>query len=326
MIKTLFNFLTGAFLRLSLDGGGESAPAPAAPTQQTVTQTSIPEYARPYVETMLGKAQALTEGDRFQQYGGERTAGFSPLQQQAFQGIAGMTPAAQIGQGTGLAGMAGLGGLMAGSNYAQAATDPGSVQAYMSPYIQSALQPQLEEMRRQYGVNAQQLQGRATQQGAFGGNRAALEQAENTRNMGTAMSQAIGQGYQNAFQNAQQAQQFGANLGLQGLGLAGQQAGILGQLGQTQYGQQMGINAALQQAGAQQQALEQQRLQTAYQDFLNQQRFPYQQIGFMSDVVRGMPLTQQSQSVYQAPPSALSQTVGLAGGLGSLLYGASKFQ
>ena len=38
-------------------GGGGSAP----PAQQTVTNTSIPEYARPYVENMLGKAEALTD-------------------------------------------------------------------------------------------------------------------------------------------------------------------------------------------------------------------------------------------------------------------------
>ncbi|NBU71133.1 MAG: hypothetical protein EBS53_06720, partial [Bacteroidetes bacterium] len=60
----IYKLLTGQFLQFYLDGGGESAPAPAAPTTQNVTQTSIPEYARPYVETMLGKAQALTEGDK----------------------------------------------------------------------------------------------------------------------------------------------------------------------------------------------------------------------------------------------------------------------
>lgn len=324
MIKTLFDFLTGAVLRLSFDGGGSSAPAPAAPTNQTVTQTSIPEYARPYVETMLGKAQALTEGDQFRQYGGERIAGFSPLQQQAFQGIAGMAPAQQIGQGTALAETAGLGGLMTGRNYAQMATDPSQIQAYMSPYMQNVVDIQQREAGRQAGIARTQRQAQAAGAGAFGGSRQAIMEAEADRNLARQMGDIQAQGLQSAFQNAQQAQQFGANLGLQGLGLAGQQASTLGQLGQTQYGQQMGINAALQQAGAQQQALEQQRLQTAYQDFLNQQRFPYQQIGFMSDVVRGMPLTQQSQSVYQAPPSYLSQASGLLGGLGSL--GAAMFR
>ena len=38
--------------------GGGSAPAPStAPTQTTVQNTNIPEYAQPYVETMLGATQ-----------------------------------------------------------------------------------------------------------------------------------------------------------------------------------------------------------------------------------------------------------------------------
>lgn len=45
--------------RMTLEGKG-AAPAPA-PSSQTVTNTSIPEYARPYVETMLGKTEALTD-------------------------------------------------------------------------------------------------------------------------------------------------------------------------------------------------------------------------------------------------------------------------
>ena len=115
---------------------------------------------------------------------------------------------------------------------------------------------------------------------------------------------------------------FRSNLGMQGLGLAGQAAQTLGQLGQQQYGQQMGINAALQQAGAQQQALQQQALTNQYQDFLNQMNYPYQQLGFMSDILRGMPtsgITTTQQ--YQAMPSLFSQIAGGLGGIGSL-FGA----
>lgn len=320
--------LTGEALNLYLDlgggggGGGGGQPQQTTPTTQTVTQTSIPEYARPYAETLLGKAQAITDTSQnpYQQYQGQRIAEFTPMQQQAFQNLSQMGPAGQIGTGTTLAGASGIGSLMAGQNYAQQATNPYAQQAYMSPYIQNALQPQLAEMQRQYDITGQQEKARATAAGAFGGTRQALAQAENERNKNIAMNQAIGQGYQNAFQQAQQAQQFGANLGLQGLGQAGAAASTLGQLGQTQYGQQMGINAAQQQAGAQQQAQAQQQLSQNYQDFLNQQNYPYKQLAFMSDILRGMPLTQQAQSVYQAPPSVANQIMGY--GLGA--YGLSN--
>jgi len=98
-----------------------------------------------------------------------------------------------------------------------------------------------------------------------------------------------------------------------------QGASTLGQLGQNQYGQQMGINAAQQQAGAQQQAFNQQGLSNQYQDFLNRQNYPYQQLGFMSDIIRGN--TTGSFSTVQnsqVAPSMFSQIAGGLGGLGSL--------
>jgi hypothetical protein len=327
--------------RMTLEGGGGgkggSKPAPA-PSSQTVTNTSIPEYARPYVETMLGKTQALTDINQnpYQTYGGQRIAEFSPMQQQAFTNVKNMQTSPQLGQATNFAGISGIGSIGtanqmagAGNQYNQMATDPNATQAFMNPYLNASLTPQLEEMRRQYGITGQQQQSQATGQGAFGGNREALMRSENTRNMNTAMNQAIGTGYNNAFNQAQQAQQFGANLGLQGLqgalsgyGQAGQAASTLGQLGQTEFGQQQGINTAQQQVGAVQQAQAQQGLDQSYQDFLKQQNYPYQQLAFMSDMTRGLPLSDSAQSQYTAPPSMASQLGGLGmAGLGA--YGAS---
>jgi hypothetical protein len=162
-------------------------------------------------------------------------------------------------QASGLAGLGlGIGGQAAGAgqNYMSMATNPGAQQAFMSPYLQNALDPQLAEMRRQYGISGAQQQGNATRAGAFGGNREALMNAENSRNMGTAMNQAIGQGYQNAFNAANQNMQYGSTLGLQGLqtGLQGlssanqaYQTGLQG----TAQGMQ-GAQIGLQGVGAQQ--------------------------------------------------------------------------
>jgi hypothetical protein len=153
---------------------------------------------------------------------------------------------AGVGMGQQAAGLAGMGvnygqqAAGAGQNYMQMATSPGAQQAFMSPYIQNALNPQLEEIRRQYGISGAQQQGQATRAGAFGGSREALMRAENARNMGTAMNQAIGSGYQNAFQQAQQAQQFGSQLGLQGI-----QAGIQG-LGAANQAYQTGLQGTAQ--------------------------------------------------------------------------------
>jgi len=311
---------TGGYL---LGGGGSSAPAP---TSQTVTQTSIPEYAQPYATEMFGKAQALTDINQnpYQTYGGQRTAGFNPLQTQAFQNVAQMQASPAIGAGMGLASMSGMGGLGAGQQYQQMATDPGATAAYMSPYMQNVVDFQKSQAIRDYGRQLPGMQAAATNARALGGSRQAIVESEAQRNLQNQLAGIQAQGTQSAFDQARQAQQFGSQLGLQGLGLAGTAAGQLGQLGQQNYQQLMGINQAQQQAGAQIQALEQQGLTQRYQDFLNQQRYPYQQLAFMSDILRGVPAATSAKTLYEAPGSTAAQVVGLGGGIGSLLSGIGK--
>ena len=297
--------------------GGDSAPA--APTNQTITQTSIPDYAKPYVETMLGKSQAYADSP-YQPYGGQRIAEFSPMQNMAFGRTANQQVAGQLAPASQLAGMAGLGSLGAGQNYQNMATNPYATQAYMSPYIQNALAPQLDEQRRQAMITQSNIGGQAAQQGAFGGARHGIQEAQNAQALSRLQDQTYGQGMQNAFNSAQQAQQFGATLGLQGLGQVGQMANTLGQLGQTQFGQEQAITAGQQAAGTQQQGLQQQQLTQQYQDFLNQTGDPAKKLAFMSDMLRGLPLGNTTKAEYTAPPSMGSQLLGA----GVAAYGATK--
>ena len=297
-------------------GGGGGGQQPRETVQ---TQTTIPEYAKPYVERMLGKAEAASNAP-YQAYGGQRTADFTPLQEQAFQGAANLGPAGQIGTGTQFAGVAGLQGLGAGQQYAQQATSPGAMGAYMSPYMNMALEPQMREAARRSAMEGQANQAQAIQRGAFGGSRSALMEAERQRNLGQLQSDIYGRGMQTAFEQAQRAQQFGADLGLRGAGMGLQAAGTMGQLGQTQFGQEEAAMRAQAGMGAQQQQQSQRSLDQAYQDFLSQRGHPQQQLAFMSDILRGVPLSQSTQSVYSAPPSMVSQL----GGLGLAAYGMSR--
>ena len=319
--------------------------APAAPTQTTVTNTNIPDYAQGYVENMLGATQqqlfnvgpdgTISGIKPYQPYStnmNDYVAGFSPMQQNAQRGASQLTLPGQFGQGSQFANAAGLGSLGtasqaagAGNNYYQMATDPNAVNAFMNPYMQNALNPQLDEIRRQYDISGQQQKGAATGAGAFGGSREALMEAENTRNMGTTMNQAIGNAYNNAFQQAQNAQQFGANLGLQGqqtalqgYGQAGQAGALLGQLGQQQLAGQQGIIGTQNQIGAQQQALEQAKMNQDIQNYATAQQYPLMELGMMSNMLRGLPMSAPTTSMYQAQPTSLTQAIGTAGAIGSL--------
>ena len=144
----------------------------------------------------------------------------------------GMTAANQAGQG-----------YNAGANFAQQATDPNAVAAYMSPYMQDVMNQQIGAANRQYDISGTQQQGAATQAGAFGGSREALMASENERNRNTAIGGIQATGLQNAFTNAQAQQTQAAQLGLQGMNAGNQtiQTGLQG-IGQGI----TGVNTALQ--------------------------------------------------------------------------------
>ena len=159
-------------------------------------------------------------------------------------------------------------------------------------------------MRNQANANLARQKGDIQAQGL----QAAYQQAQQQFN------QAQAQNLAGAQLNAQQGQ-FGAGLGLQGLQTALSGASTLGNLGNTQYQQNMGINQLQNQYGLQQQQQMQKDIDTKYQDYLNYQNYPYKQLGFMSDILRGVPLTQTGSSVYQQAPSAIQNVASL--GLGA---------
>jgi len=323
----------------------------ATPTETTTVSSNIPEWAKEYATRLLGEAETLSRRG-YQPYGGQMQAGFNPLQTQAFTDIAGLTPAAQLSQATGFAGLAGLGAQGAGQYnpmqarqfYRSPFARPGGLDKYMSPYMQGVVEQQKSQAIEDYRRQIPGLRAASTRAGGLGGTREALLQSEANRNLQNQLGNIQATGLQNAYQQAaqqaaqdaqlraqygfqgaqlgEQSRQFGAGLGIQGLGQQLEAARTLGTLGQQQYQQALGINQAQLGAGAQIQAQEQQDLANRYQQFLNQQQLPFQQLGFFSDILRGVPSSAGIQQRYQAPPS-LAGTIGGLGlaGLGGILGG-----
>ena len=320
-------------------GGGQSSSG-------TTTQISeLPEWAKGYAKDTLAKTGALTDINQnpYKPYEANRIAGFSPLQQQAQQRAANMQTSGATGFGTQLAGAAGLGALGARYDPTQFQADQfggDAAQQYMSPYMQNVVDIQQREAQRQADIQGTQRGAQAVKSGAFGGSRQAIMDAEAARNLSMQKGDIQAQGLQSAYQQAQnqfnadqarrmqaqqlaeQSKQYGAGYGMQGLQTALQGAGQLGTLGGQEFAQGMDINKLQNAYGGQQQALQQQGLTQAYQDFQNQQNYPYKQLGFMSDMIRGLPLGQQStRQVYEAEPGMAQQL----GSLGASAYGLSRF-
>jgi hypothetical protein len=324
-------------------GGGQTT------STGTTYQTNIPEYAQPYVETMLGATQKQLfdmEGNEitgFKPYKPYSTnvdnyvAGFSPLQQQAMQATGQLGVPSQYGQATQMTEAAGLGSLGlagqmagAGQDFARQAQDPSAMQGYMSPYMQNVVDYQKAQAARDYNIGQGVRKAQAVGQGAFGGSRQAIMESEAQRSLGNQLQGIAATGSQKAFEDAQRQQQFGAQLGMQGrqaamqgLGQFGAMGAQLGQLGGQELAARQGIIQSKYGMGQQQQAMEQQKINQAMQDWANTQQYPLMQLGVMSNMLRGLPMQASTTNQYQAAPNALTQGIGAAGA-GASLYNALK--
>jgi hypothetical protein len=110
-------------------------------------------------------------------------------------------------------------------------TDAGVVGKYMNPYLQAALTPTLQGLRRESDISRTQAQGRLAQAGAYGGARQAILEGELNRNLLDQIAKTTGEGYSTAFgqaanqfnteqQRAIQEAQFGAQQGMTSAELA----------------------------------------------------------------------------------------------------------
>lgn len=271
------------------DGGGSQS--------STSYQNAIQPELMPYAMRMLGSASDMVYKNPIQQYTGQTTAGFSPLQQQAMGNLQQMQPSAYLSQGANLAGMAGT-NQFTGAN----------VNQYMSPYINDVIRNQQQGAIRNYATQLPTMAAGATRAGGLGGSRSAIMESEAQSNLQNQLQGIQSSGLQNAYQNAQQ--QF--NMANQNQLAA---ANALGNFGQQQYAQSTGINQALMNAGALQQAQEQNALNASMQKFQNAQIEPYQRLNFLSSLIRGVPVQSMGQTMTPATPSTASQIAGLGMGI-----------
>lgn len=304
----------------------------AEPQKIDYRTTTLPDYLdKPYQEYMGlygGQVSADLKGG-MPEYGKERIAGLSEVQGIAMKDALAMQPSQQLTAATGLMGAATANAL--GTDYTpgqyNAKSFGSQVGDYMSPYMQNVVGIQQREAQRQADIAGNQRGAQAARAGAFGGSRQAIENAEAARNLATQKGDIQARGLQDAFTQAssqynignqlsEQSRQYGAGLGLQGQQAAMQGAGALGTLGNLQYQQQMGINQLQQGYGGMQQNIEQQRMNTGYQDFLNKQNYPYQLLNQYGNVLNKQPANMNlMQTTYGQAPSLGGQIIGTAGAL-----------
>jgi len=228
--------------------------------------------------------------------------------------------------------------------------DPTSgISAFFNPYEEAVVSQVQEDFDKARRVSDIGQAAQAVGAGAFGGSRAAVTQQEALRNLDEAELRALGQlrqqGYGQALQaaqGAQEAQQRRALTGGSYLGNLGSTFGQLGQrdiellgnlgqgisglgvqeanLGSTASNLLRGDISALSGFGGQEQLLQQNVLDAMRQTNLERQQLPFQSYGYLSDVLSRVPSNQSTMATTTSPQqSGLGQAIGYGiAGLGAL--------
>jgi hypothetical protein len=316
-----------------MDGGRPVGPA-YAPTQQVAGMSPMQQQARALLQENLGAGQDYLRGG----LGSVMRGG--QLYEQAAQQAAGTSPADPYGFQQ-RAATAIEGGMEA--------FNPSGIEAFFNPYEDQVVQQVQQDFDRARRMQEAQSAAQAVGSGAFGGSRAAIAEQEALRNLNRAELDAIGQLRQqgfdtamNAAQTAQENQQRRALTGGSYLGNLGSTFGQLGQrdvellgnlgrgiadlggaqadLGVTATNLMRGDVSALSSLGGQDQMQQQSVLDAMRQTNVERQQFPFQQFGYLSDVLNRVPINESTMQTNTSPQqSGIGQAIsyGIAG-LGAL--------
>lgn len=287
--------IAGALLG-SLLGGGSGG-------QEMVgrTETAMPEWQENLLQRVSRRAEELS-GEPYFTYPGPRIAQFTPLQERSF-GLAETAATAQQPY---------VDLVSRVLNQVPVRWSPAVAQEYMNPYTQNVIDRTMSELDRQAAISRRDIEDRLIRSGNLGGARHGVAEAENLRNLMDIKANTLAQlNQQNYFQamdayNRERAGMLGLAQGAAGIGGLIQQQGLAGA-------------QALGAAGGMQQAQGQSNLDLAYQDFLRQRQYPYEQVGWLSNIGRGFPQAGQTTTTYAPQPSPLQQIAGLGiAGFGAL--------
>jgi hypothetical protein len=291
-------------------------------TTNQSSQIQIPSNVLANYNQVFGMGQAAA-AQPFQDYSGQFVAPVTTTQQGGINTIAGAQnwipgtySNATDTLRSGLASANPLYGTAAGlAGASTEAVNPSQIDAsainqFMSPYIQSVVDPTTKWLNQQNALQQTNLSSNAISQGAFGGDRSGIASAvlSGQQNMAEAPQIAglYNQGYAQALAAAQQQQ--GVNLGaaqanrqaLQtGSQLFGQtgneflNAGVTGGGAFNQFGtqalqSQLAAGQGLLGAGTVEQQTQQAQDTALYNQFLQQQAYPFQTTQFLGNLAMGM--------------------------------------
>lgn len=298
-------------------GKGSSQQQPTQPTQQTITQTNIPDWLRGPVERLAGRAESIAS-EPYQPYPDQRLSVFNPDQNAGFQSVrdifnAGDPWGVNAAQNTLYGTASRIPAHLADNWNTQAAS------SYMSPYMDYVMNNVASRERQGFDIAQRQRNDAAIRAGAFGGDRRFVADEIARDSMERRLREIEGTGLNQAYTSALGAFQNDANRRLQVENLANATASGMAGIGNIQQAGALTRANALATVGAGERGLQQQGLDIAYTDFTNQRDYPRQSAAWLSGILRGVPYNSSSEvTQYVTPPNPLNSAVGLGiAGLGA---------
>ncbi len=291
----------------------------------TTSKTELDPVMKAMYQQTYGYAQNVAN-QPYQAYGGQVVAPLDPMQQYGINQGA-YDAANNIGMGTTQAGIdaATRAGQYQPQMIGTQQWNPAASSQYMSPYTQSVIDATNAQIDRNALQTTNATNAAATQAGAFGGTRQAVQTAENQRNADQLKAQTAAQLNDQAYSNAQgmftadqgralQAAQANQQAGLQGANLGLGSADLLGRLGTSQQ-QISAANAnTLLGLGGIRQGIDQQNLDWQLQQFNEQRDWGLRGLGALSGAISGMP---SGSSTTATTPVYKNRTAGALGGAAS---------
>ena len=264
-------------------------------TGTTTQSVQIPPEVLARYNAVNARAETTAQ-QPFQQYSASPesfVAQINPQQQAGISNINQQAMAAQPAYQAAMQGTAGAYGGLSPQGFQQ------GVAGYMNPFVNQAMGATAAQMQNVNQQQQQQLVGQGVSAGAFGGDRGRIARAALANQQNLALGQTLGQmasqGYQGAAQNY-----------LTGMGQQGQLAAQMGALGAG--AQQAGLQGAQAQIGAGTlgQQTEQAGKTAMYNQFLQQQAYPFQVAQFLANIAMGTGALSGSQTTTTQPMSFFS--------------------
>ncbi len=277
----------------------------------TATQSiqNMPQWAEDQYKVLVDRAMGLSQTP-YEAFPGPRMAPFTEDQMSAFS-----MGRENVGVGSAI----GAEALDMTRGAMQAPTAAG-IQQYMNPYNERVTQNMIRELGRQNTIGAQGEAAQAARLGTFGGSRTGVVESERARNFDRMISDVLAQQLSSSYEQGLGQFNKQQTLGLQGAQMMGGLGGMQQQFGQQDVTQMLGL-------GSLQQAQGQQSLELGYEDFIRQQQYPYAQVGYAADILRGTPSAQQvsTKTTETEGPSIGSQIAGIGIGALGILGGTGAF-